>query len=75
MNNYLVIYQNKEGKCFHSIKTWPEIEVMLRKMAKVCGWMRVFRLIGTRDPQRMVINHCVDSYWLEDIYGNHVEGS
>ena len=72
---YLVIYRNREGKCFYSLKVWSEIEAMLRKMETWGGHMRVFRLSGDSNPQRMVINHCVDKYWLETVYGVHVEGS
>lgn len=74
MNEYLVTYRNKEGRCFHSIKTWPEIETMLRKMEVVGGNIRVFRLIADKDPQILRIVHCGNSYWLETLYGIHVEG-
>ena len=74
MNEYLVIYQNKEGKTFYSIKTWPEIEKMLRKREEVGGKMRVFRLSGISDPALVRIIHCKDMYWLETMSGIHVEG-
>lgn len=74
MSEYLVIYTNKAGESFHSIKVWPEIETMLRKMEVVGGRMRVFRLVGCKDPQLMQIYHCRDAYWLASPYGVHVEG-
>lgn len=74
MHEYLVIYTNKDGASFHSIKIWPEIETMLRKMEVVGGRMRVFRLVGSQDPQLMRIIHCKDCYWLETMSGIHVEG-
>lgn len=71
---YLVIYTNEARESFHSIKVWPEIETMLRKMEVVGGRMRVFRLIGDQDPQLVRIIHCKDCYWLETMSGIHVEG-
>ena len=73
-HEYLVIYTNKDGESFHSIKIWSEIETMLRKMEVVGGRMRVFRLVGDKDPQLMRIMHCKNYYWLETLGGIHVDG-
>lgn len=67
MNQYLVLYRNKDGNCFQSIKIWPEIEKMLRKLEEVGGGMRIFRLNGMNHPELMRVCHEDDAYWLEPI--------
>lgn len=74
MNQYLVLYKNKEGSCFQSIKIWPEIEKMLRKMEEAGGRMRVFQLNGINTPYALRVIHCNNTFWLETMNGIHVEG-
>lgn len=74
MNQYLVLYRNKDGNCFQSIKIWPEILKMLRKLEEVGGRMRIFRLNGVQNPYLVRVVRCKDMYWLETLNGIHIEG-
>ena len=77
MNQYLVMFNprpQKSGKYFPSLHVWPEILTMLRKMQEVGGEIHIYRL-DKGSPEQVFVNcanHTV--YWLEDMYGNHVEG-
>lgn len=74
MTQYFVAYRPEDSHhWFPSVKTWAEIVPMIRKADEVGGQIRVYR-IGDFDPQRLWIGRVNDSFWLEDMYGNHVEG-
>lgn len=73
MNQYLVTYKNPDGVKFHSLKTWSEIQKMLRIMEEVGGEIRIYRLDKT-DPERVWPYKVKDMYMLGDMYRNIVEG-
>lgn len=74
MNQYLVMYQPpNDNKYYPSLHIWPEILTMLRKNEEVKGRMFVYRFIEEK-PRALRVIHCRDLYWLEDMYGNHIEG-
>ena len=73
MNQYLVSYKNTDGAKFHSLKTWQEIQKMLRIIEKVGGEVRIYRL-DKIDPERVWPYKVKDMYMLGDMYRNIVEG-
>ena len=73
MKQYLVSYKNTDGAKFHSLKTWPEIQKMLRIMEEVGGEVRIYRLDKV-DPERVWPYKVKDTYMLGDMYRNIGEG-
>ena len=78
MNEYLVMYNpspQKDNKYYPSLHIWPDILTMLRKMQEVGGEIHIYRLDKGCHPERVFVN-CANHtiFWLEDMYGNHVEG-
>jgi len=73
MNQYLVTYKNTDGAKFHSLKTWPEIQTMLRTMEEVGGGIWIYRLDKVA-PERVWPRKVKDTYMLEDLFRNIVEG-
>lgn len=74
MNQYLIMYQpHGMNEWFPALKTWAEILTILIKKEEVGGSIRVYRL-DKSDPERLLIGHVNGAFWLEDLYGNGVEG-
>lgn len=76
MNEYLVVYQPYQThKCFPSIHIWPEILSMLKVRDETKkGSFAVYLFSSTGEPKVCRIVHCRNVYWLEDKYGNVLEG-
>ena len=74
MNEYLVMYQPpNDNKYYPSLHIWPEILTMLKKNEEVKGRLFVYRFVDEKTRPLRVI-HCRNLYWLETMYGYHVEG-
>ena len=74
MNQYLVMYQPPhEEKFYPSLHIWPEILAILKKRDEIGGRIFIY-MFRYKSPIPLRIKHCVESYWLEDMYGNYVEG-
>jgi hypothetical protein len=78
MNEYLVMFNpnpNKAQKYYPSLHIWPEILTILIKMSEVGGEIHIYRLDKGHHPEQVFVN-CANhtEFWLEDMYGNHVEG-
>lgn len=75
MREYLVQWKNlTTNEISNLIKTWQEVLAILKKMTEVGGEIHIYRL-DKSNPERVFpvcINHT--QYWLEDMYGNFVEG-
>lgn len=73
MTRYLVLYEPPESGCFPSLRTLEEIVAMVKTASEQGGHLHIYRIRRGRPPERMILIHRVDTYWLEDRYGNVIE--
>ena len=74
MSEYLVQWRNLEtNHVTNLIKTWPEVQAILKGMVKVGGEIHIYRL-DKRYPEQVFPVYVNGAYLLEDAYDNIVEG-
>ena len=75
MTQYLVIYEPRESGCFPSLKTAQEIRAMIPTAQQQEGHLRIYRIRRGKRPELLRLCHSSKAgYWLEDYYGNYIEG-
>lgn len=75
MTQYLVIYEPHDSGCFLSLKTAQEIGAMIPTALRQQGHLHIYRIRRGKRPELLRLYHSTKAgYWLEDYFGNYIEG-